>query len=683
MSSGQYEHTMRHGAVSGPLNATIGAVFAALLVWANFLPWWVPVAMSVLGAASTIVVGRRTGGEPAATAYVVGCWLGAGGWVAWIAFFGWSVVAVIVLALGAMSAALLAPAFLTEADRPVEERVDPGFESDWARLINQVLQLRSGASVSVKKVEDWLNGAGYTLDVVFPAGTLATFKALQDRAADLAAAKQLPKGCPIRVVEGEHQGSALMHVSTVNDLARELPHPTDYSPRSILDEICIGYFRDRTDTLIELYQASGIIAGRRGAGKTVLLQTITAFGVRCRDTVVIHVDLNGAGMSAPWMLPFAEGAIGTSPLGWVANGPEEAMIVARVMTAIAKDRKARFQAEMTRQNVDILPVSPSRPAYLIIVDEGGEVFGQDAKGPAADAAKALRELQRIGRAMCVNVLLSVQRGTATYVPSDVKKNASLRIVGQVEDDGEVASLLDWNKGVRAADLTQQGSYFLRRDGSVPAMFKGFRLMPAQIVEIAKATASIRPDFDEYAKQVGGRLLAERWDRLDPWLRKLRGEYVPEPDDEPAPPAAGSSTRPVPTSPDGLKTRVEETKARMRDMSARAVARKVLVEMPADRVNATLKALAELPAVDPRQATAPEPAVDPATRTPADRLAFVVQIVEKAGAEGARTGEIVEKVIAAGYTQRRQTVQETIDAAQKEGLIVSKGWGMWIAPSYAA
>jgi hypothetical protein len=349
---------------------------------------------------------------------------------------------------------------------------------------------------------------------------------------------------------------------------------------------------------------------------------------------------------------------------------------------------------MVRQNVDILPVGPQRPAYLIVVDEGGEVFGEGASRIAARAARALRELQRIGRAMCVNVLFSVQRGTATYVPSDMKKNVALKIVGQVDDDAEIAYLLDWNKSVRAADLTEQGGYFLRRDGSVPAMFKGFRLMPRQITDIARTTAYLRPNFDDAAKTVGGRLLAERWERLSPWLQRLAGDDVDEEDLNEA-----NSGVTVDDGASGLaagvsaaQTYAHEVKARMRAMSQRSAAeakRQQVLSMPRHQVDAALAALTAMEPHDPRQPAVPAQQTgseqpEPPPGSAASRLAFVVQLVEHAGEAGIKTEDVIEKVIAAGFTRRRQTVHETIAAAREAALIAPKPgeYAMWVVTRYA-
>jgi hypothetical protein len=714
MKQGQPQHyTSSFGPVSGPICGALGALVAAGAVRVAELPMWLPLLPALVAVVATVTVGAARNTAEDVVMFRSACWAAAASWAVWVAWRGWSLWALLALALLALVAGMLAPVFAHEREQPVEdERASRklALEAEWAALISRVLQLSNGTTVDVTDVRYWPNSSGYTLVVDFPLGTLRTYEELQKASAQLAAAKKLPTGCPVRVEEGEIQGSALVHVSTLNDLKTVIPFPADYRPRSVRDEFAIGHFRDRQPALVELYQSAGVVAGVRGSGKTVVLHTITGQLVKCVDAVVWHVDLNGGSISAPWMYLNACGLVeGDPPIDWVATNAAEAIRVAEVGTAIAKDRKARYQGRMAREDTDILPVGPDLPAIIIIVDEGGEVFGESASKEAQRAADALRELQRIGRAVCVNVIFSVQRAVGTYVPSDLKKGAMLSICMRVKDDAEIAHLLDWDRGLRVADLKEVGTGYLKRSDTVPAMFKGFRTGPEQIFDTVRNTAGVRTPIDEPARRKGGRVYAERWDRLQPWLDALRrGEDVELLDgDEPA----GAADEPAMASPEPTRpanryeAQADAVRARMREMAERsqqAAAKPEPAEkMPewAREVQAGLDRVPVAEPVRPRDEGAlakaeagwddplPEQvqeAIDEAPTRAEARRAFIVKMIDRAGPEGMVTKDVIEQVWsrAPGGAIRRQGVNEDLALLREKGEIVLMSRGRWCTPRNA-
>ena len=192
-------------------------------------------------------------------------------------------------------------------------------------------------------------------------------------------------------------------------------------------------------------------------------------------------------MGAPWTAPYANGTIKTPVIDWVAVSPDEAIRMFTVGLEIAKDRKARYQYLLNEHNVDVLPASADVPAIEIIVDEGAEMFGEDATEEAVRAATMAGELQRIGRAMLVNVTLSSMRGTRDCVPPAVRKLTDVKIVMRCDGDDEIAYVFDWGNGIRNEDLTAQGAGFFRYMAGMPENFKGWRLLPKGIAEIAVRT----------------------------------------------------------------------------------------------------------------------------------------------------------------------------------------------------
>lgn len=675
----------------------LAAVLAGMTIREFHQPWWLPAAVGGAAAGGWWVAAFAARRPRGITWYQVAWLLFTAGWASWYAWHGnspaaWITLVVMAAAFGG-GAPLAAP-----RETPTVPVALPGLGRDplsakWADMLDGVLRTKPGRGVDVKRIDHWPSKAGYTVHVVFPSGSQHTYKAVQQVVEGLAGALRLPKGCPIRVDEGDHQGSAVIKVSTVNDLGGNIPYPTSYAQRSIVNDFPIGLYRDKTTAVIDAYQSAGLIVGKRGGGKTVCLHNITASLAQCVDVVVWHVDLNGGSMAAPWLAPYAKGQIDRPAVDWVATTPEEAIRVAAAGLAIAKDRKARYQGLLVERNVDILPVSATLPAVIILVDEGGEVLGEDASPEAVRAAKALRELQRIGRAMCVNVIFSVMRGTSTYVPAGMKKLTDTKLVFRVDDDAELGHVFDWFKGVRATDLTAPGAAFLRRGTDPPEMLKGYSLLPQQIAEISLVTEQWHPTLDPAAARVCGTTYAERWTRPDThrWLQLLAGV---DPDVDPADArpadieAAVDGVIPAAAAAEYMTRFAEQFKLRL-DQQAAAPPPPVAepISQPAaagstgeDWVARELAGIAGLPELTEARNTtdlaAAGSGADGGEAPLREGLAFVLKLLQDRGPM--KTEDIVGAVFAAGLTTRRSTINNWLRELSDQRLATSPDYASWDA-----
>lgn len=685
-----------HGPVLGPavcfLVALLTIAVAAVirrqhLTSPEMLPWlfFLPVTLAGPAAAAIYVLGCRHHAYPASVRF----WLyNIGGGTAWATWtiWRWGHSGMIVTTLAALVATGYAMATAPEFAPPTSPVAAPPVplvrreEQQWETLINKICNIQEQPGIHVQSITPWPNRAGYRLTTEFPLGSPHSFRLLQDHAADLAAAKRLPNGCVISATAGAHQGAALLHVATVNDTS-VIDFPTDYWPQSITQQFPIGAYTDQDPTMVEVYQSSAMIAGMRGAGKTVLLNVLTARLLCCTEPIVIHVDLNGGGMSAPWLMPYATGQLDEPPIYWVARNAEEALIVAEVLTAIAKDRKARYQRLRVSRNVDVLPVSAELPAIVVIVDEGGEVFGGSASKTARQAAAALQHLQAIGRAECVNVIFSTQRGTATYIPSDVRKATALKIVGMVEDDSEIAYVMDWSKGLRVSDINGPDPLdpnisptgFIRYRGSVPRKFRWYRLLPEQMIQIALATQGRRPEMDAAALRIGGDVMATRWDRARPWLQALAGV---EPDVDEA--AAYVAPEPALTVGDAANI-ADRIRAKLRGEAQSVTA----LSPPARPAKSAEDDLPEEWRTTAAQLAALPTTVDNDDATDQTGVAFVLDLIRGAGPEGVRTGTIFTRAQAAGLTRRRATISRWIKELCDEGKVArAEQYATWVSIDHA-
>ena len=668
------------------------------------LVWWVPLGATTAAMAVVAAVwlyrrnDQRTrqpyAGEEItpvrALPYRLGCVAAGGAWATWVAVTGYHPAKLAVLGVGGLALAAFSPlfapstppqpdqaqlaAYLPPPVSPVQV-VDP-LVAKWVQLLNAVLMVRDGKpGVTVSRIEHWALKTGYTVNGTVPPNSRHTYRTIGEEAAGIASSLQLPSGCPVKVEQGEHQGAFRIKVSTVNDLDKVISYPGPLRRRSAEDDFPIGRHRDGADAVIDFHQSSSVVVGMRGSGKTGILQVYTATAAQCVDVLVWHVDLNGGSISAPWVASWARGECDRPAVDWAATTAEEAIRMATVGLAIAKDRKSRFQAKLLNEDTDVLPLSPETPGILIIVDEGAEMFGEDATPEGQRAAGMLRELQRIGRAMCVNVIFSVMRGTSDCVPAQMKKLTLVKVVMGVDDDSEIAYVLDWSKGLRADDLTSPGSGFLRRGKLPPEMFKGYRLSPQDIRRIAIEVSAWRPQLDAAGRMIGGKVYAERWERdaAVRWLDALAGRAVVLDDEAP-----------------GVAVDAEEVEAAVKG-SVSPLAMAAAFDQFADMFDNRLAEQAEQPPSDAEPSpdlTAP-PIVDTVggmtddeDQDQADQSGYdlVVKWVRDAGDAGIKREQLVALATEAGVTRRPSTVSNWLKRGAEEGLVGSKGgqdWAMWV------
>jgi hypothetical protein len=695
MTRTQFDYSPAHGPIWGTINGTGAALVIAGAGSVLDMPAWYPLPFAAAGGLATLYVCHRRRASRGNTVFWAACWLVPALWSALTIWLGWSVYGVGGLLAAGLSAGVLGPALGRFEERPPADPFTPAGRDplyvEWEERITRICGFRQ--PVTVANIDWWPENVGYTVSVKFSPGAGFTWEALRDRERELAASANNPKGCPVRAADSDYQGSAVLKVTRVNGLKKEILYPREYGPLTVRKAFPLGLLADRTMAMAEVRQSAGLVAGRRGGGKTNILDIFTANLTRCPDAVVWHIDLNGGGMSVPWMLPYVAGLVKMPPIDWVARTPDEALHMTRVALAIAKDRKAAYGALKAQHNTRLLPVSAALPEIVLIVDEGAEVIGEDASA-AVEVARNLRTLQRIGRAEAVNVIFSALRATGETIPVPVRKQCALRIGTKVEEDAELDYLFNYDRGLRSADLMYAGcAYIKTEDMLAPAQFKAFHVLPEQIAEIVLATTHLRPALDARAAKVGGRVYAERWQRTRPYLTALAGEdgelELPDPSGPVQPAADGNPVAKLAALTEQFKAQT----AVLKERAARPRPEDVLA-MDAARVRREAESIFALAPVDPRAERNDVDLVDEQPATPvmpaggaptdaAGRRRFVVQLVDQAGAEGMRRADIIAAVKAAGIDVHDATVDEWLKTERDAGGLVSPKQGVWKTPRHHA
>jgi hypothetical protein len=469
--------------------------------------------------------------------------LGGGAWAAWSTITSpWHVTNLAVGAGAAIVGTLLAPAFLasdpaghytTMTSAGVIE--GPSLDEravTWKTRIERICRVKP---ITITSVVDWPNGAGYTLKIRFAPESGDTWHSISAHTARLAGAAYLPTGCVIGVSEGDRQGTAEVRVPTVNALGEtDVWMSPEVRPASINDDHAVAICDDTSEAMINLRQEAGLIVARRQGGKTTLLNRIICRLLECVDNLVWIVDLNGGGLAVPFVMPFVDGEVDRCPIDWIAYDEKTALLMAQAASAIARDRKARYARLKVRANTDLLPVSDQLPQITIIIDESAEVYERAPKAMAA-----LLEVQRIGRAEAVNVIFSALRGTQDTVPVPVRKQATLKVCGMVEGDGELEYVIPGTR-LRSADLIHPGTMYLSRGKGVRQV-KTHRTSPELISAVVRGTRGWWPTLDAPGIAIAGDAYADRWQNLQPWLAVLRGDESAAPRDDQAPQAGTGQT----------------------------------------------------------------------------------------------------------------------------------------------
>jgi len=527
------------------VTAAVGVAATAAAMDALGLHPIAGVGIAAVGALSSIVSGGMA--PPEKVAATLGRWATAGGWMAW-ALSGdpWTALGIGSLVGGSVLGASLGPWLKRRSGAP---RKEGGGSLVLGSLSRETEELRSRivarggqafAGVVIEVITSWDNGYGKDARGVLPRSG-ATMDQLRGVLPGLAMDLDLPHGCTIELIEPEGEGQRVFVLRITTKLMKDvnIPHPGWEEQRSILDGVPIGVRLNGDTVDAPAREESWLLVGKKGSGKTTLLHGVTATVGMCHDALVWHIDLNGGGMTQPWIAPWLNGEVERPPVDWAAPTIDEAIRMTAAAVRIAKDRKTSTRALKRRHNTNLLPVSADMPEIVIMLDEGAEALLAAGKGKVAELAANLDEIQRIARNEAVNPILSVLRGTGDLVPASMSTQTSVGVCMKVKHQREIASVFEeaWEMKLMPQHLTAKGSMFLGIDGEPPFRSQAWNILPAQMEEQGRRISRVRPDLNEAARRAAGEDYETRYERM----RKLFVEDAEIVDEEPEAADATSGT----------------------------------------------------------------------------------------------------------------------------------------------
>ncbi|MEU5596842.1 hypothetical protein [Streptomyces sp. NPDC020298] len=529
----------KHGPVTGPINTGLAALAVGYAGHTLAMPWEWAALTAGAGLVGSHIAGRRHKVTSATLALRAAGWLGAAGWCSWAIASGpwsqWGIGSLLagVLGLGAAMAGAHHVEEKAEEQRVEQEAAARRATLDGKRKAiadeweDRIVRVCAGAVVQIVGVEVWESGGGFSLDGECGAGG-TRWKDIAVYKDQLAADAKLPEGCGVEVGPGAHRGAVLLHVSTVNRLVEDVYYPEDYSPLTVNEPAPLGILRDGTPEGPVNRQASMLIVGQRGSGKTNLMNVMVANQCRTVDSLTWVIDLNGGGLALKWMRAWAAaGKPGRPPIDWVADTPEKAHAMAAALVRVAKARKVGYQDREIAANDDKLPVDHEVPEIRVFNDEGAEVFSTRSRRDETlrGIADNLIQTLEIARAAAVNETTSGLRATQDVLADpQILKQSTFKAGMKVADDSELNYFFGYHHNASAEDAPYPGCALVRDGDSQVHPLKVYRMRPSQILDIVKATADRHPELDELSRRAAGEAYEQRWIGTD----HLFGGPTPEP-----------------------------------------------------------------------------------------------------------------------------------------------------------
>jgi len=469
------------------------------------LAWWHPITIAAAIAVAALAVSAVTRRAMPHCAMFAVAVTAIGGWCSWIGSHDWSVNA-IVAGLGIIASVMVCQIVVGGMS---PKAADPDKDDDTTdnrpksiRDTEAVIRKAIGVDVSVTSVTS--SGPRHSRDMmhvtaIIPAGT--NTHDITTKLGNLPAAMHLRPGCSATAAIGDHQGEIVFNIMLKNTLSTANLFDEPKTPSSIYEpfQVAVDSLGNPVEICLRLY--SMLIGGSPDAGKTTLIRAIATHFMRCQDTLIWMIDLNGGGASEPFLTTYADGRSKRPGIDWVATEPWEALCMLYAATEIAKWRKMSPEAiRRKRQSGDeVLRVDKDFPAIIVIIDEGKEM--QNVPGAIGALIRAYtNEIGEIGRNEAVRVILSALRGTSDAVDKAFRIVAAIRFCLQLIEHGEYIHFLDETPPKTA--IVDRGVGWIRtKTGEQLRIARGMLVDRTIIDDMIIKTDAFRAVIDRWGGQI--------------------------------------------------------------------------------------------------------------------------------------------------------------------------------------
>jgi S-DNA-T family DNA segregation ATPase FtsK/SpoIIIE len=273
-----------------------------------------------------------------------------------------------------------------------------------------------------------------------------------------------------------------VRVQVGDPITDPVPWPGAPPDASILRPATIGQFLDGDALKVPLRGECILVAGRRGAGKSGVLNALIGYLSACQDAALFGIDLKGGLELKPWARVFASGGI--------ARTLPDAVKLLRALKATMEAR----MAEMAGADRD-WPYSPTHPAIVLVIDEQSLVKGDK------QAIALLEELVILGRALGIVVIFATQYPTKTAIGSpalveQITVTIGLRVRSATASRvlfGEQADREGWRPHEIPADA--KGTLYIEAPGADrPRLARAWYVTDAKVRATVGRYAGQRPEL---------------------------------------------------------------------------------------------------------------------------------------------------------------------------------------------
>jgi hypothetical protein len=522
-------HHWTHAVETGLLTGLLAFGLAVVRIQAKW-PHWTPAAAVAGTGAVVVLVTAAASGRVAFSWYAAAFTTCVAGWE--VACGWWSPWTQPMIVALAATVAVFSPFGviawahhdrLSAADADAEARRRHGAElGPYADALDQA----GFGDVTVLAVDR--TRAGRIIRLRLPPSGQVTYQTLVQAIPRLEVALpgKLRHGS-VRFEAGQSAALVDLHIIERDVLAETVLFPSEARQRSIAEPFPIGIREDGKAADVLFRQVAAMVIGLRGAGKTNLLNVLTAQLGWCTDAVIFAIDNKGGRFVRPWLEPWVKGDCPRPIIDWAATDRAE---VGLMLEALLAGIHARAR-NLTGSKVN---PTPEVPAIVLIVDEVAVIFGMAKRGKVPDGEMTNTQLAtlgglltQLGRSEAVDPIWCTQRATVTMLGGgDLKSQCALRFGLGVATESDASSVFEDDLAAARllSKLTAAGSVLMsHRDGKfVPMPVKSFRLDPdddaARIYQIGSDTGWIRPGLDTLTAEAMGDAYAERWAR--PAARQL-------------------------------------------------------------------------------------------------------------------------------------------------------------------